>query len=401
MDVLPRHARSEALPTESSIGGLGGSRRLPTPSRSVPRSTTVLVGTRTDLLRAVESVTTALGATAPILLEPPLLPARWAAAGTVLVLVDAAPAVAELGLPRRDGVHLLGEETDAADLCRWSAPLGASLVVVPRDTAVLGRALGGTPPGEGARTLAVVSGGGGAGASTTAAGLAGAAALAGRHPVLVDLDPWAGGIDLLVGLERSPGWRWDDLARARGALGSLAGRLPGGDGVDVLAMGRSAEGLLPDDAAVESVLGAARVTYDLVVLDVALSPPWGRHLARAGSVLVVAGPGVRHLASARQVAMHCAAEGMDPWIAARRSDHEPGRGTDPAVVAETVGVPVAGVLPHDPRLPVAAERGDPPWRVARRSWVTACAGLLTSLDAMPATAGTGTRQGGAGRDRRR
>ncbi len=343
-------------------------------------STSVLVGERTDLLRAVESVTAALTTPPPATLAPMHLPARWSTAGAVLITVDAAPAVAELGLPVRDGVHLLGAETDVTDLCRWSAALGASLVVVPRDTPVLGRALGGAPPPDGARTLAVVSGGGGAGASTTAAGLAGAAARDGRRAVLVDLDPWAGGIDLLVGTERAPGWRWDDLARARGGVGSLAGRFPRGDGVDVLTMGRTPGAPLPDDPAVDSVLAAARATYDLVVLDVALTPPWQQHLARAGTVLVVAGPGVRQLAAARQVALQCAAEGMDPRIIARAAGTRPAGAADPHLVAETVGFPVVGLLPHDPRLPVAAERGDPPWRVAHREWVAACTDLLDTLE---------------------
>ncbi|WOP19074.1 septum site-determining protein Ssd [Raineyella sp. LH-20] len=341
----------------------------------------MLVGARTDLLRAVESVTAALTTPPPLALPAAQLPARWSAADAVLIAVDAAPAVAELGLPARDGVHLLGAETDADELCRWSGPLGASLVVVPRDTPVLGRVLGGPPPREGARTLAVVSGGGGAGASTTAAGLAGAAALDGRRPVLVDLDPWAGGIDLLLGAERSPGWRWDDLARAHGGVGSLAGRLPGGDGVDIITMGRTPEDRLPDDQAVDSVLAAARATYDLVVLDVSRRAPWDRHLARAGSVVVVAGPGVRQLASARQVALHCVGDGLDPMIAARRGGGGPVRGADREMVAQTLGFPVIGLLPHDARLPVAAERGDPPWRVARREWVAACGELLASVDA--------------------
>ncbi|MEA5153845.1 septum site-determining protein Ssd [Raineyella sp.] len=411
MDVLPRRARSAAgkgrrgpdhpdrdrpdrrpsdlvaLTGRTDQSGPPGrpvavpaGRRLPTPSRVAAVSTSVLVGERTDLLRAVESVTAALTTPPPTTLAPMHLPARWSTAGAVLITVDAAPAVAELGLPARDGVHLLGTETDAADLCRWSAPLGASLVVVPRDTPVLGRALGGAPPPEGARTLAVVSGGGGAGASTTAAGLAGAAARDGGRAVLVDLDPWAGGIDLLVGTERATGWRWDDLARARGGVGSLAGRLPHGDGVDVITMGRTPGVRLPDDEAVDSVLAAARATYDLVVLDVTLTPPWEQHLARAGTVLVVAGAGVRQLASARQVALRCAGEGMDPRIIARGGGPGPTGGVDQQLVAETLGFPVIGLLPHDPRLPVAAERGDPPWRVARRDWVAACTRLLDTLE---------------------
>ena len=51
--------------------------------------------------------------------------------------------------------------------------------------------------------------------------------------LLLDLDPWGGGIDLLVGGEATPGLRWPDLALQSGRLSwpspsSAAGRRPGG-----------------------------------------------------------------------------------------------------------------------------------------------------------------------------
>ncbi|SIP66800.1 conserved hypothetical protein [Mycobacterium tuberculosis] len=41
---------------------------------------------------------------------------------------------------------------------------------------------------------------------------------------MVDLDPWAGGIDLLVGGETAPGLRWPDLALQGGRLNWSAAR---------------------------------------------------------------------------------------------------------------------------------------------------------------------------------
>lgn len=365
--------------------------RVPVPRRSLgsglPRAgAVVLVAQRADLVRAVESVTATLASPAPQRLVPAHLPARWSTADTVLLGVDVAADVADLGLPARPGVHLVGAEQDLADLARWSAPLGASLVVVPRDATLLGRAVQGGGAPQAASTVAVLSGGGGAGASTTAAGMAGAAVLAGRSALLVDLDPWGGGADLLVGAEARAGWRWHDLARARGGLGSLTGRLPSSDGVDVVAMGRAPHERLPDEEAVDCVLAAARATYDLVVLDVALRPPWGEHVARAGAALLVAGPGVRQIAAARQVALGCAEDGLDLWAAVRAA---PGWATDATgeIAGQALGLPLAGTLPHDQRLPLAAERGDVPWRVGRRGWRSACRQLLVACGALDS--GTG------------
>ena len=56
---------------------------------------------------------------------------------------------------------------------------------------------------------------GGAGASTVATALALAAA---PGVLLVDADPWGGGLDLLLGAERADGLRWPDLTGLRGRV---------------------------------------------------------------------------------------------------------------------------------------------------------------------------------------
>ncbi len=389
MSVVSRPARA---PGPDSAPDPRGERRLPRPSlrlppprpsgtsRITPPSKTVLVGERADLVRAVESVTATLSTPAPQQLIAAHLPARWGTAETVLVGVDAAPEVVDLGLPVRPGVHLLGVESDLADLGRWSAALGASLVVLPRDSTVLARVMQGGSAPEAARVVAVVSGGGGAGASTTAAGLAGAAVRDGRSAVLVDLDPWGGGLDLLLGVEGRPGWRWGDLARARGSLGSLTGRLPGSEGVDLVAMGHGAPYRLPDEAAVDCVLAAARASYDLVVLDVSARPPWDEHLARAGAALVVVGPGIRQISAARQAVEECSSAGLELRLVARTAAGGSAAVTG-ELVSDALGLPTAGVVPYEGRLAAAAERGDVPWRVARRPWRNACRQVLESLEA--------------------
>ncbi|AGL29134.1 hypothetical protein J113_25565 [Mycobacterium tuberculosis CAS/NITR204] len=84
---------------------------------------------------------------------------------------------------------------------------------------------------DGTAAYAVIGGRGGAG-TLFAVALAQAAADA----LLVDLDPWAGGIDLLVGGETAPGLRWPDLALQGGRLNWSAVRaaLPRPRGISVL-----------------------------------------------------------------------------------------------------------------------------------------------------------------------
>src|SRR6202020_2202220 len=102
--------------------------------------------------------------------------------------------------------------------------------------------------------VAVIGGGGGGGASLFAVALARTAVDA----MLVDLDPWGGGIDLLVGAETAPGVRWPDLALQGGRLNWSAVReaLPQHRGVSVLSGTRQDCEL--EAAAVHSVVAAGR-----------------------------------------------------------------------------------------------------------------------------------------------
>lgn len=77
-----------------------------------------------------------------------------------------------------------------------------------RDTALRGQ------------VVAVIGGCGGAGASWFSVALARVA----TDALLVDLDPWGGGIDLLLGAEGVSGLRWPDLAVQGGRLNFSAVR---------------------------------------------------------------------------------------------------------------------------------------------------------------------------------
>jgi secretion/DNA translocation related CpaE-like protein len=75
-------------------------------------------------------------------------------------------------------------------------------------------------PTRNGRIVGVMGAGAGAGASTFAVTLALGAAARSLRVLLVDGDPLAGGLELLLGMEDMPGIRWDDLADSRGRLGA-------------------------------------------------------------------------------------------------------------------------------------------------------------------------------------
>jgi secretion/DNA translocation related CpaE-like protein len=206
---------------------------------------------------------------------------------------------------------------------------------------------------------------GGGGAST----LAGAVALAACDgALLVDTDVWGGGLDLLIGAERAEGLRWPDLVGLRGRVAgeALLAALPETAGVHLLTADRDCATPVPADA-LTAVVDAARGTGRPVVVDLPRPGPEGPGeaaravLADADLALLVV-PARLRAASAARLLM--TAEGT-PWSAARLVVRTFPGGLDPDDVADVVGRPVLGELPHERAVMLRGERGEPPGAGAR------------------------------------
>jgi secretion/DNA translocation related CpaE-like protein len=185
--------------------------------------------------------------------------------------------------------------------------------------------------------IGVVGGRGGAGASTFAAVLAAMAGLGGRV-VLVDLDPVAGGLDVLLGVEGVPGARWSGLRLDGGRLDATAllDGLPSWGRVSVLAADRE-----PAPAAVAQVLDVAARAGPVVVDLGRWDTPWrATALERCALVVLVCGADVRSVTGARSVrlGLRTVLTGLVVVRAARAAA--------PATrVAELVDMPLIGAVP--------------------------------------------------------
>ena len=327
----------------------------------------VLVTAEARLRDVVESTAAALALRVVTVATPEAALPCWSGARVVLVGGDLAAAVASVAPPPRAKVHLVG--FDPAELGTWSMPLGAEVIPLPQGVAWLAGVLAAAEADS--RCVAVVGGSGGVGASTVAAGLALAAARRGRGCALVDLDPLGGGIDLLLGAERTPGWRWPRLLGARGEVGDVRGVLPVVHGVTVVAMGRGAGDAGLTAESVHAVLGSLGRYHHLVVVDGGRMPvPAARQALRAADATVLAvGDGVRAVAAAARV--RAALEPNGVGVVVHR-----GRGGPPgAVVADALALPLWGEVPNDRRLAADAEAGEPPGR-ARSRWSRSVERLL-------------------------
>jgi secretion/DNA translocation related CpaE-like protein len=328
----------------------------------------VVVTADPELLDQALSILAAVGVEATVLSDPGLLRAAWSSAGMVLVGCDQAAAVAALRLARRAEIYLLAQAEANTEAFRWSVALGAAVIVLPEGSSWLSRAvteLAGRPSGSG-HAIAVVGGSGGVGVSTLAAGLAVTAARQFRRSLLIDADRLGGGLDLLIGAERMAGWRWSQLAGARGQLGNLTGQLPQLDGVDVLAMDRGGPGLKGDPGPDElrAVLQSAASSHPIVVIDLPRSagPLVTEAAACADLVVLVVREDVRGLASGQHLLDELGPEHRAGRVVVRQSR---ARLMSAETVAEALGLPLLGSFVDEPALALAAERGDPPARSAR------------------------------------
>jgi secretion/DNA translocation related CpaE-like protein len=298
----------------------------------------------------------------------------WRTASAVLVGDDLVEPLARSALPRREHVVVV-----ARDPARWwpaAIDLGASAVCAPHDERRLVELLSTALDGSGeACVLSVVGGAGGAGASTFCVALGLQASRRGVRPLVVDVDPLGGGVDLLLGAERAGGVRWDDFGSTKGRLdaASLAEVLPTHHGVTHLAWARDSPRQVPDSST--DVVSAAVRGFDLVVADLP------RHLGAAGPevvgrsvlTLVVVPEEIAAVAAARQVL--AAVVPRAPSVGLVSVARPAGIGV--GAVEDALGMPALARIRPDRRLRAAVDQGRGPGR--SRSLQRAAGAILDAV----------------------
>ncbi|MBW0012285.1 septum site-determining protein Ssd [Mycobacterium sp.] len=303
----------------------------------------------------------------------------WSAAAAVVLDESAADHFAKAALPRRAHVSVLTVAEPGTATWVAAVAVGAQHVLrlpdqereLVGELADAGEQL--REQGLRGEVVAVIGGCGGAGASSLAVAVAHTAADA----LLVDLDPWGGGIDLLLGAEAAPGLRWPDLALQGGRLNWSAVRdaLPRHRGISVLSGTR--RGYELDAAPVDAVVDAGRRGGVTVVCDLP------RRLTDAAQVVLDAADLVA-LVSRCDVRACAATAAMAPVLAATNPHlglvvrgPSPG-GLRAAEVAEITGLPLLASLKAQPQLAEQLERGG--LRLGRRSALAVAArGVLAAL----------------------
>lgn len=222
--------------------------------------------------------------------------------------------------------------------------------------------------------LGVVSGSGGVGCSSFAAALGVRAAARLGPVVVVDGDPWTGGLQVTMAAEHLPGHRWAHLVEVDGEVGGerLLERLPEVAGCRVLSGGRSnadLDAVVPESVPAEAfdqVLAGLERACELVVVD------WGRCPRPGWGACVLLLPvSARGLADAQAWLGRYGRDDLAGLVTRGSS----GQRRVALSVAAALDLPLVGHLTGDRRVAAAARRGLPP-AVGRGGSVRALADAL-------------------------
>ncbi len=339
----------------------------------------------TGMRDEVDRVAAAAGVTVVHVAQPP---SRQAWTGALAVVFDAAAAGSchAPSLPRRAHVILVSRGEPHTSDWHIAISVGAQHVMsLPADEADLVAALsaaaesGGDGEARGP-VVAVMGGRGGAGASVFATALAQSA----RNALLIDADPWSGGIDLVVGTEEQQGLRWPDLALEHGRLDFAALRqaLPRLDRLSVLSSVRSGNDVEPGPLA--AVIDAGRRGGTTVVCDLPRGLTRSVELAvgAADLVVLVTTADVGGCAATAAVATALGAINPNVGLVVRGPSPAGLRSVD---VARAVDLPLLASVRPQPGIAGMLERGG--LRVSHRSpLATAARRVLTVLAQHPSAA---------------
>jgi secretion/DNA translocation related CpaE-like protein len=337
---------------------------MPTPADARVRHRPLLVTDDSELLDEVLNLASSCGADVEVAPDPAAARDGWGSAPLVLVGVDLAEACGRARLPRRPGVVVVGVRPAADYEPPWALaellnaehiallPTGASWLVDRLSMA--------TGPQSNGFVVAVLGGRGGAGASVLSAGLAVSAVRIGRRALLVDGDPFGGGLDLMLGWEEVAGLRWPGLSHTSGRVSApaLVDALPSRGELAVLSCSREDGPALPVEAMVAAI-DAGRRGWDLVVLDLprrfddaALAA-----LASADHTLLIVPAEVRASAAAARVAAEALRHTESMSLVVRTPS--PAR-LAPREIARAIGLPLAGSVRTEAAISRGLERGEPP-----------------------------------------
>lgn len=240
---------------------------------------------------------------------------------------------------------------------RFAAKLSANhIAVVPDSREWLVEHLS-APASKKGLCVGIIPGAGGAGASILSCGLAFHARQFFNDVVVVDLDESSAGLDIVFGIETQPGMRWNDF---RSLTGSISGSdilrgLPARDGVALLTYQESETA--PEQSVPNMILEQLQHACELVIIDL---PRFTNQVAmieilqKCDLVFVATPSTVRGSASTKKAISNISKHVPLVELVIRNI---PGTNLDALRIAQSLNIPLAGVINSDPRIVEQIEQG--------------------------------------------
>ncbi|MGI8578401.1 MAG: septum site-determining protein Ssd [Nocardioidaceae bacterium] len=333
-----------------------------------------------DLLDGLLRLCAAAAVTPQVISDAAKARAGWWQASAIVVGEDRADDIARLGLSRRDGVALVSNRLESPRLWQQGIAVRADhVVVLPADQSWLIEWLSNAVDGgdRQATTVSLIGARGGAGASTFAAALALTAAKRRMRALLIDADPLAGGIELVLGCEQDQGLRWPEVAATQGRVSASAFRsaLPEIDGLAVLSWDLGDQ-LHTDPDTMRSMLSAGQRGAELVVVDLPrrLDDAASEALLGSDVLLMVITCDVRAVAGANRMLAMLRTRCADIRLVARRLSSSD---LSSEAIGSTVRLPVAGCVPSRRAVERAVNEGLGP--LGRSGLERACGAVLDDV----------------------
>lgn len=334
--------------------------------------TPVLVVTSDVELRALIERCAAAASCAVVVGDDDSLARDWPTAPMVIIGVDALGG-ASASMAKRPGVVVATMASGEPDASTWrdALQIGAEHVIaLPEAQGWLVDRLGAIADvgSTNGMVIAVIGSAGGVGASTLALALGAAAADKGKT-LVIDADPWGGGLECIAGCDDQPGARWSNLDQSVGriAAGALHDAFPQANGASLLSFPkRVLTSLTP--ASLTSVIDGACRSFDFTIIDL---PRAFALDTRPDAWVLMTTDRVRPVLTA--CAVLDVLIDVPVHIVLRRV---PGGSVDPKDVGRVLGRKIAAEMSNDRVVAEAGDHGDP---MPSRGSVRSTAGALWSL----------------------
>jgi len=217
----------------------------------------------------------------------------------------------------------------------------------------------------GARIITVTSGKGGVGKTTTTAHIAAALAKRRQKVAVIDADIGLRNLDVVLGLENRIVYDLVDVVEGRCRIEQALVKDKRVDGLYLLPAAQTRDKTAVNPAQMVALCQYMRPAYDFIMIDspAGIEQGYRNAIAPADEILLITTPDISAVRDAdRVIGLLAAASKATPKLIVNRLQPKmvaAGNMLDVQDVVSSLAIPLIGVIPDDPNILIASNRGTP------------------------------------------